>query len=70
MLEPEDGCESSTPQGERTSMKKLMSLMLGLSLIMGVTSVAFGQEPEKKEKKKKKKKGGEEKKPGRTDTTR
>ncbi len=51
-------------------MKKLMSLMLGLSLIMGVTSVAFGQEPEKKEKKKKKKKGGEEKKPGPTDTTR
>jgi hypothetical protein len=52
-------------------MRKIMSLLLGLSLIMGVTSVAFGQEPEKKEKKKKKKKkGGEEKKTGRSDSTR
>jgi hypothetical protein len=52
-------------------MRKIMSLMLGLALIMGATSVAFGQEPEKKEKKKKKKKkGGEEKKTGRSDSTR
>jgi hypothetical protein len=53
-------------------MRKIMSLLLGLSLIMGATSVAFGQEPEKKEKKKKKgkKKGGEDKKTGRSDSTR
>ena len=40
-------------------MKKLMSLMLGLSLLAGTVTTVFGQEPPKKEKKKggKKKKG-------------
>ena len=41
-------------------MKKIMSLMLGLSLIMGVASVSFAQE-KKEEKKEKKKKGGKKK---------
>jgi hypothetical protein len=39
-------------------MRKIMSLMLGLSLIMGVASVSFAQE---KEEKKEKKKGGKKK---------
>ena len=47
-------------------MKKLMSIMLGLSLILGSAAITFAQDPapEKKEKKKKKKKSDEEKKPG------
>lgn len=46
-------------------MKRIMSLMLGLSLVLGTVSVAFCQDtnptPEKKTKKKKskKKKGGD-----------
>ncbi len=39
-------------------MKKLMTMMLGLSLVLGAASLAFGQEtapaPEKKAKKAKK----------------
>ena len=46
-------------------MKKIMSIMLGLSLIIGTASFAFGQEKEggKKEGKKKggKKKGADKK---------
>jgi hypothetical protein len=43
-------------------MKKLMSLMLGLSLIVGTTAL-FGQEPSKDDTKKSgKKKGGKKKK--------
>ncbi len=44
-------------------MKKLMTLMLGLSLALGSVAVAFGQDAPKKEegkKKKGKKKTGEE----------
>ena len=44
-------------------MKKLMTLMLGLSLAIGTVTVAFGQDAPKKEegkKKKGKKKKGEE----------
>lgn len=37
-------------------MRKLMSLMLGLSLLTGVATFAFGQDEKKDEKKKKKKK--------------
>jgi hypothetical protein len=50
-------------------MRKIMSLMLGLSLIMGVASVSFAQE---KEEKKEKKKGGKKKeeKKERSSTTR
>jgi hypothetical protein len=63
MLELEDGSGPSTPK-EINWMKKIMSLMLGLALITGAVTAAFGQEPTKKEtKKKKKKKGTEEKKP-------
>lgn len=39
-------------------MKKIMSLMLGLTLLTGAVSVAFGQDAPKKEEGKKKKKGG------------
>jgi hypothetical protein len=41
-------------------MRKIMSLMLGLSLIMGTASFAFAQEEKKEEKKKKGKKKKEE----------
>ena len=58
-----------TQQGEITSMRKFMSLMLGLSLIMGTASFVFAQEPEKKEEKKKKgKKKKEEDKDKRSNT--
>ena len=45
-------------------MKKLMTLMLGLSLALGSVAVAFGQDEPKKEEGKKggKKKKGEDKK--------
>jgi hypothetical protein len=49
-------------------MKKLLSIMLGLTLVLGTVSTTFAQEGEKKEegkKKKSKKKEGEEKKPTR-----
>ncbi len=47
------------------TMRKLMSLMLGLSLIMGAVSISFAADDKKEEtpkKKKKKKKDGDEKK--------
>ena len=37
-------------------MRKLMTLMLGLSLIMGAVSISFAADDTKKEEKKKKKK--------------
>ena len=40
-------------------MKKIMSLMLGLSLLTGAATVAFAQDGDKKEEKKK---GGKKKK--------
>jgi len=40
----------------RELMKKLMTMMLGLSLLTGAVSFAFGQETTKSEKKKKGKK--------------
>jgi hypothetical protein len=46
-------------------MRKLISLMLGLSLFTGVAAIAFGQDDAKKEdtkKKKKKKKADDDKK--------
>ena len=49
----------------QTNMRKLMTLMLGLSLVMGAVSVSFAQnDPPKKEGKKKgkKKKADDEKK--------
>jgi hypothetical protein len=39
-------------------MKKLMSVMLGLSLLVGVATVSFAQDTDKKEGKKKGKKKG------------
>ena len=38
-------------------MRKLMTLMLGLSLALGAVSVSFADDAPKKEKKAKKKKG-------------
>jgi hypothetical protein len=57
-----------TLQGELISMRKIMSLMLGLSLVMGTASVAFGQEEKKEEKKKKGKKKKEDDKDKRSNT--
>ena len=37
-------------------MKKIMSLMLGLTLLTGAVTVAFGQDDKKEDGKKKKKK--------------
>jgi len=39
----------------RNAMKRLMTLMLGLTLVIGSVTAAFAQEPTKKETKKKKK---------------
>jgi len=39
-------------------MKKLMTLMLGLSLALGAVSISFAQDAPKKEEKKKKGKKG------------
>jgi len=36
----------STPKGEIASVRKLMSLMLGLSLTVGSATVVFGQDKE------------------------
>jgi hypothetical protein len=43
-------------------MKKLMSILLGLSLVIGTASVAFCAEEKKEEKKEAKKKGKKAKK--------
>ena len=43
------------------SMKKLVTLMLGLSLAMGSVAVAFAQDQPKKEEEGKKKKGKKKK---------
>jgi hypothetical protein len=55
-----DGGKSSTDiQGEKTQMKKIMSLMLGMSLVLGAASYAFAQDKtDDKSKTAKKKKGG------------
>jgi hypothetical protein len=54
-----DGGKSSTPQGEFSKMKKIMSLMLGMSLVLGAASLAFGQDKtaDDKSKSSSKKKG-------------
>jgi hypothetical protein len=43
-------------------MKKLMSILLGLSLTIGLATVAFAQETKEGEKKTEKKKKGKKKK--------
>ena len=43
-------------------MKKFMTMMLGLSLVIGSASFAFAQEKKEGEKKESKKKGGKKKK--------
>jgi hypothetical protein len=49
-------------EGEITHMKKLMTLMLGLTLVFGTVAVTFAQDaPKKEEKKEGKKKGGKKK---------
>lgn len=42
-------------------MKKIMSLMLGMSLVLGAASYAFGQDSGQTTKKSGKKKGGKKK---------
>jgi uncharacterized protein YxeA len=40
----QDGLESSTLSRRNTPMKKIMTTMLGLSLVLGAASYAFAQE--------------------------
>lgn len=69
MMELTDGAKSSTHHKEKNpQMKKIMSLMIGLSLVVGAASYAFADDAGKgkdkgksEDKKKKKKKGGDEK---------
>jgi hypothetical protein len=42
-------------------MKKLMSVLLGLSLVIGAASLAFGEDKKDEPKKEGKKKGGKKK---------
>jgi hypothetical protein len=44
MMVLQDGLESSKNQGEKTPMKKIMTTMLGLSLVLGAASFAFAQD--------------------------
>jgi hypothetical protein len=58
----EDGVKSSTDtRRENIKMKKIMSLMLGMSLVLGAATVAFAQDKDDKSKKSDKKKGGKKK---------
>jgi hypothetical protein len=59
----QDEFRSSHPKGEAHKMKKLMTLMLGMTLMFGTVAVVFGQDAPKKEDTKKsgKKKGGKKK---------
>jgi hypothetical protein len=50
-----DGEKSSTNK-ETTKMKKIMSLMLGMSLVLGAATVAFGQDKDTTKSTKKAKK--------------
>ena len=43
-------------------MKKFLSLMLGMSLVLGLATVTFAEEKKEGEKKEGKKKGGKKKK--------
>ena len=49
--------KKSSPPKEKTHMKKLMTLMLGLSLVFGTVAVVFAQETTKTVEKSTKKKG-------------
>jgi hypothetical protein len=51
-----------TTQGDFQKMKKLMTVMLGLSLLTGLATVSFAQDDKKMEKKEKKGKKGKKKK--------
>jgi hypothetical protein len=52
---PQDGVESSYPKGE-IAMKKLMTLMLGLSIGLGATALLAQNQPKENTKMEKKKK--------------
>ena len=52
-----DEKQSSQPKEKETHMKKLMTLMLGLSLVFGTVAVVFAQETTKTAEKTMKKKG-------------
>ena len=49
-------------QGVSRQMKKFLSLMLGMSLVLGLATVSFAEEKKEGEKKEGKKKGGKKKK--------
>jgi hypothetical protein len=57
----QDDFRSSHPKGETHTMKKLMSLMLGMTLVFG-SAALFAQEKKEETKKEGKKKGGGKKK--------
>ena len=59
----QDDFRSSHPKGETHTMKKLMSLMLGMTLVFG-SAALFAQEKKEETKKEGKKKGGGKKKEG------
>ena len=49
-------------QGENNTMKKIMSVLLGLSLVLGAASIAFAQDKPTDDKAKAKDKKGKKKK--------
>jgi hypothetical protein len=53
--------QSSPIKGESHNMRKLVTMMLGLSLVFGLTSAAFGFDDTKSEKKEEKKKSKKKK---------
>jgi len=59
----QDEFRSSHPKGEAHTMKKLMTLMVGMMFVLGTTAVFAQDAPktEKTEKKAGKKKGGKKK---------
>ena len=71
MMDLTDGVKSSTHHKEKyPQMKKIMSLMIGLSLVVGAATFAFADDAKGKDKssttdkKKKKKKSSDEKPKG------
>jgi hypothetical protein len=53
IIAPDERKKLVAPTKEKPPMKKLMTLMLGMSLLFGTVSVVFGQDPPKKEDTKK-----------------
>ena len=67
MLHDGNGCEAPDLTKEiKTTMKKFLSIMLGLTLLSGMATLTFAQDDKKGDEKKMKKKG-KKKKDGDTD---